>query len=100
MAHASSALALPRNHLHSSSLQVARLLESHPCAVSQSPHPTTTIVSSPLQQSVTRFRSPSIVEDVTLSVEDSEMIQVVELELNNDASSEIWKWNEEDIMPH
>jgi len=33
-------------------------------------------------------------------MEDSEMIQVVELELNNDASSEIWKWNEEDIMPH
>jgi len=28
------------------------------------------------------------------------MIQVAELELNNDVSNEIWKWNEEDIMSH
>ncbi|QCD83605.1 hypothetical protein DEO72_LG2g3951 [Vigna unguiculata] len=55
MAHASSGFPPLRNHLHSSSLQVARLLESRPCAVSQSPHPTTTIVSSPLQQRVTRY---------------------------------------------
>lgn len=46
-------------------------------------------------------RSPSIVGDVPVLVGDSEkqcsVQQVAELELNNDAPSESWKWNEEDI---
>ncbi|XP_022641716.1 protein VASCULAR ASSOCIATED DEATH 1, chloroplastic isoform X2 [Vigna radiata var. radiata] len=42
--------------------------------------------------------SPSIVGDIPVLVGDSEMEQHVgELELNNDAPSESWNWNEEDI---
>ncbi|WVZ16360.1 hypothetical protein V8G54_009342 [Vigna mungo] len=42
--------------------------------------------------------SPSIVGDTPVLVGDSEMEQHVgELELNNDAPSESWNWNEEDI---
>ncbi|QCE04880.1 sterol 3beta-glucosyltransferase [Vigna unguiculata] len=41
--------------------------------------------------------SPSIVGDVPVLVGDSEIEQVGELELNSDAPSESWKWNEEDI---
>ncbi|XP_017440745.1 protein VASCULAR ASSOCIATED DEATH 1, chloroplastic isoform X2 [Vigna angularis] len=42
--------------------------------------------------------SPSIVGDIPVLGGDSEMEQQVgELELNNDAPSESWNWNEEDI---
>ncbi|ESW06463.1 hypothetical protein PHAVU_010G049900 [Phaseolus vulgaris] len=60
--------------------------------------PDSTSVSTDLSQDA---RSPSIVGDVPVLVGDSEkqcsVQQVAELELNNDAPSESWKWNEEDI---